>query len=64
MSIETVMLSNHLIILYHSLLLFPSVFTSIRVFSNESALRIRWPEYWNFSFLISPTNEYPQVDFL
>ena len=56
MSIESVMLSNHLI-LYHPLLL-PSVFPSIRVFSNESALHIRWPKYWSFSFSISPSNEY------
>ena len=57
-SIESVMPSNHLI-LCHSLLLLPSIFPSIRVFSNESALRIRWPKYWSFSFNISPTNEYP-----
>ena len=50
--------SNHLI-LCHPLLLPPSVFSSIRVFSNESALRIRWPKYWSFSFNISPSNEYP-----
>ena len=50
--------SNHLI-LCHPLLLLPSVFPSIRVFSNESALRIRWTKYWNFSFNISPTNEHP-----
>ena len=56
MSIESVMPSNHLI-LCHSLLL-PSVFPSIRVFSNESVLCIRWPEYWSFSFSISPSNEY------
>ena len=58
MSIETVMLSNHLI-LCHPLLLLPSVFPSIRVFSNKSSLHIRWPKYWNFSFNISPSNEYP-----
>ena len=58
MSIESVMPSNHLI-LCHSLLLPPSIFASIRVFSNESALRIRWPKYWSFSFSISPTNEQP-----
>ena len=58
MSIESVMPSNHLI-LCHPLLLLPSIFPSIRVFSNESALRIRWPKYWNFSFNISPTNEHP-----
>ena len=57
MSIESVMPSNHLI-LCHPLLLLPSVFPSIRVFSNESALCIRWPKYWNFSFSISPSNEY------
>ena len=57
MTIESVMLSNHLI-LCHSLLLLPSAFASIRVFSNESALRIRWPKYWSFSFSISPSNEY------
>ena len=56
MSIESVMLSNH-IILCHPLPLLPSVFSSIRVFSNESALLIRWPKYWNFSFSISPSNE-------
>ena len=56
-SIESVMLSNHLI-LCHSLLLLPSVFPSIRVFSKESGLRIRWPKYWSFSFSISPSNEY------
>ena len=50
--------SNHLI-LCHPLLLLPSIFPSIRVFSNESALRIRWPKYWSFSFRISPSNEYP-----
>ena len=49
---------SHLI-LYHPLLLPPSSFPSIRVFSNESALRIRWPKYWNFSFNISPSNEHP-----
>ena len=58
MSIESVMPSNHLI-LCHPLLLLPLVFPSIRVFSNESALRIRWPKYWSFSFNISPTNEHP-----
>ena len=50
--------SNHLI-LCHRLLLLPSIFPSIRVFSNESALCIRWPKYWSFSFNISPTNEHP-----
>ena len=57
MSIEWVMPSNHLI-LCHPLLLLPSVFPSIRVFSNESVLHIRWPKYWSFSFIISPSNEY------
>ena len=57
MSIEFVMPSNHLI-LCHPLLLLPSVFPSIRVFINESALCIRWPQYWSFSFSISPSNEY------
>ena len=51
--------SNHLIILCHPLLLTSSTFPSIRVFSNESALRIRWPKYWSFSFNISPSNEHP-----
>ena len=55
-SIESVMPSNHLI-LCHPLLLLPSIFPSLRVFSNESALCIRWPEYWSFSFNISPSNE-------
>ena len=50
--------SNHLI-LYHPLLLLPSIFPSIRVFTNDSALRIRWPKYWSFSFSLSPSNEYP-----
>ena len=57
MSIESVMPSNHLI-LYHPLLLPPSIFPSIRAFSKESVLRIRWPRYWSFSFSISPSNEY------
>ena len=56
MSIEMVMPSNHLIC--HPLLLLPSIFPSIRVFSNESVLHIRWPQYWRFSFNISPSNEY------
>ena len=56
-SIESVMPSNHLI-LCHPLLLLPSIFPSIRVFSNESALRIRWPKYWSLSFNISPSNEH------
>ena len=57
MSIESVRPSNHLI-LCSPLLLLPSIFPSIRVFSNESVLPIRWPEYWSFSFSISPCNEY------
>ena len=57
MSIESVMPSNHLI-LCRLLLLLPSIFPSIRVFSNESVLHIRWPKYWSFSFNISPSNEY------
>ena len=57
MSIESVIPSNHLI-LCHPLLLLPSIFLSIRVFSNESALGIRWPKYWRFSFSISPSNDY------
>ena len=57
MSIESVMPFNHLI-LYHPLLLLPSIFPSIRVFSNELVLWIRWPKYWSFSFTISPCNEY------
>ena len=58
MSIELVMPSNHLI-LCHPLLLPPSIFPSIRVFSYESALHIRWPKYWSFSFVISSSNEHP-----
>ena len=57
-SIELVMLSHHLI-LCCPLLLLPSIFPSVRVFSNESALHIRWPKYWSFSFNISPSNEHP-----
>ena len=57
MSIESVMPSNHLI-LCHPLLFLPSIFPSIRVFSNESILHIRWPKDWSFSFSISPSNEY------
>jgi len=57
MSIESVMPSHHLI-LCHPLLLLPSIFSTIRVFSNESVLQIRWPKYWSFSFSISPSNEY------
>ena len=58
MSIDMVMPSNHLI-LCHPILLLPSIFPSIRVFSNESALLIRWPKYWSFSFNISPSSELP-----
>ena len=58
MSIELVMLSNHLI-LCHPILFLPSIFPSIWVFSNESALCMRWPKYWSFSFNISPSNEHP-----
>ena len=57
MFIKSVMPSNHLV-LCCPLLLLPSIFSSIRVFSNESALRVRWPKYWSFSFSISPSNEY------
>ena len=62
MSIESMMPSNHLI-LCRPLLLLPSIFPSIRVFSNESALRIRWPKYWSFSFSLSPSNEYSGLTF-
>ena len=58
MSIESVMPLNHFI-LCHPFLLPSSIFPGIRVFSNESALRIRWPKYWNFNFNISPSNEHP-----
>ena len=58
MPIRSVMSSNHLI-LCHPLLLLPSIFPRIRVFSNESALHISWPKYWSFSFNISPSNEHP-----
>ena len=61
MSIESVMPSNHLI-LCCPLLLLPSIFLSIWVFSNESALCIRWPKYWSFSFNISPSNEHPGLN--
>ena len=57
MSIESVMPSNHLI-LWNPLLLLPSIFPSMRVFSSESVLHIRWPKYWSFSFSINPSNEY------
>ena len=60
MSIESVMLSKRLV-LCHPLLLLPSVFPSIRVFSNESALLIKWPNYWGFNFSISPSNEYSEL---
>ena len=60
MSIELVMPSNHLIFC-HPLFLLPSIFPSIRVFSNESALCIRWPKYWSLSFNISPYNEHPEL---
>ena len=58
MSIESVMPSNHLI-LCHSLLFLPSILASIRVFSNKSALHIRWPKYWSFTCSINPSNEHP-----
>ena len=58
MSIESVMPSNHLI-LCRPLLILPSIFPSIRIFSNEPALHIRWPKYWSFSLIISPSNEHP-----
>ena len=60
MSIELVIPSNHLI-LCHPLLLLPSIFPSIRIFSNESVLCIRWPKYWSFSFSSSPSNEYSRL---
>ena len=59
MSIESVMLSSHHLILCRPLLLLPPIPPSIRVFSNESTLHIRWPKYWSFSFSISPSKEYP-----
>ena len=62
MSIELVMPSNHLIFC-HPLLLLPSILPSIRVFSYESALHIRWPKYWSFSFSVSPSNEYSGLIF-
>ena len=62
MSIESVMTSNHLI-LYHPLLLLPSISPSIRVFSNDSVLCIKWPEYWNFTFSISSSNENSELIF-
>ena len=62
MSVELVMSSNHLI-LCRPLLLLPSILPSIRFFSNESALHIRWPKYWSFSFSISPSNEHPGLIF-
>ena len=60
MSIELVMPSNHLI-LCHLLLLMHSIFSSIKIFSNKPVLHIRWPNYWNFSFSISPSNEYTEL---
>ena len=60
MSIESLMPSNHLIFC-HPLLLLPSIFPSIRVFSNQSVLRIRWPKHWSFGFSISPPNEYSRL---
>ena len=60
MSIESVIPSNHFV-LCHPLLLLPSIFPSIRVFSNEWVLRIRWPKYWSFSFSISPSNKYSRL---
>ena len=60
MSIESVMPSNHLI-LCRPLLPLPSIFPSIRVFSSESALRVRWPKFWSFIFIISPSNEHPAL---
>ena len=62
MSIESVMPSNHLV-LCHPLLLLPSIFLSISVFSNESTLRMRWPKYWSFSFSIIPSKEHPGLIF-
>ena len=62
MSIESVMTSSHLI-LCRPLLLLPSIFPNIRVFSNELAFHIRWPKYWSFSFNISPSNEHPGLNF-
>src|SRR5574341_502563 len=62
MSIESMMPSNHFI-LCHLLFLLPSIFPSIRVFTNESALHIRWPNYWSFSFNISPSKEHPGLIF-
>ena len=60
MSIESVMPSNHMIFC-HPLLVLPSIFPSIRIFSNQSVLHIRWPKYWSFSFSISPSNEYSRL---
>ena len=62
MSVESVIPSNHLI-LFHPLLLLPSIFPSIRGFSNESALHIKWPKYWSFRFRTSPSNEYSELIF-
>ena len=63
MSIKSLMPSNHLI-LCHPLLLLPSTFPTIRVFSNELVLRIRWPKYWSFSFIIIPSDEYSELIYL
>ena len=60
MSTESVMPSSHLV-LHHSLLLLPSIFPSIRIFSSESALRIRWPKDWNVSFSLTPSSEYSEL---
>ena len=62
MSIVSVMPSSHLILCCHPLLLLPSIFPNIKVFSNESVLYIRWPKYWSFSFNISPSNEHPELN--
>ena len=61
MSLESVMISSNHLVLCRPLLLLPSVFPRIRVFSHESVLRIRWPRYWSFSFSISPSNEYSEL---
>ena len=61
MSIDSVMPFNHLILCHHPLLRLPSIFPSIRVFSNESALHIRWPNYWSFNFSIRPSTEYSEL---
>ena len=61
MPIESMVPSNHLIPFCRPLLLLPSIFPSIRVFSSESALHVRWPKYWSFSFNVSPSNEHPEL---